>query len=220
MTRLLFSIFCLMTLSINAQSQITFEHTTNKAGGLSNEFDVALHDKFTNNSDQESFRWVRKSNILSPSWESAVCDNVQCHDVIVDSADFTMKKGEFFDFIIHFYPYNKTGTGSMEVYVYAVNDPSINASSTYEATIWGLSTNNLTTSAFIYPNPVQNILNIKTDKTVSSVSIFSLAGALVATVPMTSDLKNIAIGYLNNGIYYAEINTSVGVMREKFVVSK
>lgn len=220
MTRLLISIFCLMALSLNAQSQITFEHLNNKGGGFTNEFDIAIHDKFTNGSDLDSFRWVRKSNILSPSWESAVCDNIQCHDVIVDSAVFTLKKGDFFDFIIHFYPYSKTGTGSMEVYVYAINDPSINTTSFYEATVWGLSTNNLNSSASIYPNPVQNMLNIKTDKLVSSVSIFTVSGALVATEQMNSSRNNINVNYLNNGIYFAEINTAVGVIREKFVVSK
>lgn len=220
MIRVLFSILCLITFSFSSQSQIIFEHPTNNAGGLSNNFDIALHNKFTNNSNQDTFRWVRKNNVLATSWESAVCDNIQCHDVIVDSAAFILKNGESFDFIIHFYPYNKTGSGSMEVYVYAINDPLINTSSNYKATIWGLSTHNLTSSAFIYPNPVQDILNIRTEKNISSVNIFNLSGALVTALPNSTDANNFNIGFLNNGIYFAEINTSAGVMREKFVVAK
>ena len=220
MKKFLISIFCLVTFIFNAQSQISFEYATKKAGALSNEFDVALHNKFTNNSDQDSFRWVRKSNVLSPSWESAVCDNVQCHDVIVDSANFSLKKGGFFDFIIHFYPYSKTGNGSMEVYVYAINDPSINTTSFYEATTWGLSANILESSASIYPNPVQNLFNIRTEKQISSVRIFSLTGSLVEMAPLNTGSHQFQVDHLKNGIYLAEITTSSGVIREKFVVSK
>jgi hypothetical protein len=218
--RILFSLICLITFTMNAQSQITFDHTSNAAGGFSNEFDIALHNEITNNSDQDTFRWVRKNEVLSPSWESAVCDNIQCHDVIVDSATFILKKGEFFDFIIHFYPYNKTGNGSMEVYVYAINDPSINTTSTFNATIWGLSTSNLTKDASIYPNPAQNILNITTDKKINAVKVYSLTGMTVEQIQILANSNSIDISGLNNGTYIAEINTDAGIVRKKFAVSK
>ncbi len=69
----------------------------------------------------------------------------------------------------------------------------------------------------IYPNPVNDLLTIRSSNTeeVKSVSIYTLAGQLVYTED--TFVSNISTAELNAGMYYVEITTKNGTAIEKFV---
>ena len=75
------------------------------------------------------------------------------------------------------------------------------------------------TSTFkLFPNPVENELNINGFVNISLIEVYSVTGQLVRTVPVES-AKNISINVaeLNKGIYIVNIHTASGIQTTKFV---
>ncbi len=68
----------------------------------------------------------------------------------------------------------------------------------------------------IYPNPVQNILNIKTLDQITSIKIYSLQGSLIKE---TSTNTSISLSDLSAGLYFAQINVSGYYVTKKFIKS-
>lgn len=65
----------------------------------------------------------------------------------------------------------------------------------------------------IYPNPVQDILNIVTESKISSVEIFDTTGKLVKTAKTAEvDVNNLA-----KGLYMLNITTNDGIFTEKMI---
>ncbi len=69
-------------------------------------------------------------------------------------------------------------------------------------------------SFFIYPNPTVDIINIKTDKKIKSFSIIDFSGRVM-------DAKNvdnkIDVSHLQSGTYILSVETSDGIVSEKFI---
>jgi hypothetical protein len=86
--------------------------------------------------------------------------------------------------------------------------------STFTTTI--LSVNNITNEEFkIYPNPTNSVLNIKTQGIVLGVKIIDLAGRTTNITNLNS--KTIDVSSLSNGMYFVEIKTENGLLKEKFI---
>jgi hypothetical protein len=213
---LIFLSFC----GFESKSQINFSPKVGEVNGYSDNFDVAIYSKFTNLSDYDSFRWVRKSNVLATGWESAVCDNIQCHAATVDSSDFLLSKNDSFSFSFHFYPYDKAGQGNMEVYVYALLNPSVNTSGTYKTTIWKLSVPETVVACTFFPNPIQNTLYSDVLKRGAVVSIMNASGAQVARFTFDEITQGADLSFLANGLYIAEINDAGTFSREKLIIRR
>jgi len=56
----------------------------------------------------------------------------------------------------------------------------------------------------LYPNPVANVLKIKTDQTVKVISIYSLSGNLINR--FDNDIRSINLSHLNQGTYIVVIS--------------
>ena len=68
----------------------------------------------------------------------------------------------------------------------------------------------------IYPNPVSNVLNIKNAGIeIENVNIYDLNGRLIKRIQI--DHNQIDVSQLPKGIYILEIETPVGILREKLV---
>lgn len=64
----------------------------------------------------------------------------------------------------------------------------------------------------LYPNPTQDVLNIKSDKEILNVQIIDMQGKLVKTVFSTNQLD---IRALPAGVYVVRVETSEGIFTEK-----
>lgn len=87
--------------------------------------------------------------------------------------------------------------------------------------IWGdgmaVSDINAEIKVDIYPNPVKNVLNIKSEKTIEKIEIFSVSGAKVQTgKPNTKDVE-INVGHFAKGAYILKMTIDGKTTTEKFV---
>lgn len=216
--RILYTLFA-AAFSVSANGQITFEKGTNTVNGYSNEFDIPVHDKLTNNSQETEFRWVRTINTLTTGWDNAVCDIVQCHDVSVDSSDFSLPKGEVSEFIVHFYPDNKAGEGDVTIRVFAVNDPAVSSSAKFTTRVWGLGAPVFSAKTAVYPNPAKDILSIINEPAAKVCHIYSLNGSLLLSQNI-ENTSTVNISALPAGLYVAEIISDEKVIRNRFSISR
>ncbi|UBB88648.1 T9SS type A sorting domain-containing protein [Candidatus Kaistella beijingensis] len=67
----------------------------------------------------------------------------------------------------------------------------------------------------VYPNPVSNVLNIKTTEDVKQISIFNMNGGLVKSV--NQKVKSINLTHLSSGIYMVKITTTNGNTTKKII---
>ena len=56
-----------------------------------------------------------------------------------------------------------------------------------------------------YPNPVQDVLNLKSDKYISEIRIYDLAGREVFAQIVNANIKEVTLSQLKSGIYVARI---------------
>ena len=70
------------------------------------------------------------------------------------------------------------------------------------------STNSVSLNSFnVFPNPCKDILNIQTDKEISSIAIYTLNGQLI----LKEEIKNtnsVNVSKLSNSLYFVKVNNS------------
>lgn len=69
----------------------------------------------------------------------------------------------------------------------------------------------------IYPNPVQEILNINSKENLQAFEIYSSTGQLVTRGSLNSPQSSINTASLNTGVYYIKIKTAKATITEKFI---
>jgi hypothetical protein len=71
----------------------------------------------------------------------------------------------------------------------------------------------------LYPNPVQNTLNINSNGlNVDELEIFNVFGKLV--LDKAKPVEQIDLTELENGIYFVVLRTGQGIIKEKLIISK
>ncbi len=71
----------------------------------------------------------------------------------------------------------------------------------------------------LYPNPVNEMLNIKTKNTieVQSMTIYDVLGQIIIAVPDAKTVSNIDVSKLASGNYFLKMNTNKGISNGKFI---
>ncbi|MCG2611426.1 T9SS type A sorting domain-containing protein [Flavobacterium sp. SM15] len=71
----------------------------------------------------------------------------------------------------------------------------------------------------VYPNPVNNVLNIETKQTIEvrSINIYNTLGQLVLVVPNAQNVSNVDVSSLLAGNYFIKINSDKGTSNTKFI---
>ena len=71
----------------------------------------------------------------------------------------------------------------------------------------------------VYPNPVSNLLNIKSKQNIiiSSVSIYNTIGQLLIVIPNGKDISAIDVSALSLGNYFIKIDSDQGSTVAKFL---
>lgn len=81
----------------------------------------------------------------------------------------------------------------------------------------GIDENILQNTIFIYPNPANDILNVKTTQRFEKVEITSLLGQLIYSQAITEDNFQINIADLTSGVYFIRLTGDNGMITKKFV---
>jgi hypothetical protein len=71
----------------------------------------------------------------------------------------------------------------------------------------------------IYPNPAQEVLQLKSDFPLNEVEIVDAFGRIVNRYNTNSSNLQIPLESLNNGLYFLRISTSEGYYTRRFVKS-
>lgn len=113
-----------------------------------------------------------------------------------------------------------TGSDSFQYTVCSDLDPSDCDEATVFITVV-LSLNEISTNLFsIYPNPVENNLNITLDiNENANVSIYNASGQIVLSKDFVNT-TNLNTSNLSNGIYFIRLQTENGIAHQKIQVSK
>ncbi len=69
----------------------------------------------------------------------------------------------------------------------------------------------------IYPNPTSNSWNINSDYTIENVLVYDVSGKVIMTLTPNTLQTIIDASSLNAGIYFAKIETAVGVKDIKLI---
>lgn len=69
----------------------------------------------------------------------------------------------------------------------------------------------------IYPNPVQDFLNIKSENTITSIQLFDSQGRLLTTKVANETFEVLDISKYSEGIYFVSVITSVGKQTQKII---
>lgn len=77
----------------------------------------------------------------------------------------------------------------------------------------GVKDVNAPLSVKIYPNPVKEILNIKSNESVNKVEIYNTAGKLL----LTSNSTQIKVSHLPAGAYFAKVHMDFKTVTEQFI---
>jgi len=79
----------------------------------------------------------------------------------------------------------------------------------------------VTSTVSIYPNPVRDMLNIKSDNTIESLELYDALGRLVLSQSGESATEStVNVSSLKDGIYILQLRTASGIAKYKVVVSK
>ncbi len=88
---------------------------------------------------------------------------------------------------------------------------------TLEYTSTGIDQNS-SLSVLTFPNPANDVLNIKTDAVINSVEIISISGKLVKTTVVNQNNAKIDISNLDKGVYIVNVNTENGKTSTKLII--
>lgn len=92
---------------------------------------------------------------------------------------------------------------------------------TATTTITALSSQDFTFNDYfsVYPNPVENNLNIskKEEIEISSITIYNMLGQIVVAIPNAKNVENVDVSSLKSGNYFVKINSEKGNSNTKFI---
>lgn len=82
--------------------------------------------------------------------------------------------------------------------------------------ILGTATLETTTVAY-YPNPVEDILNLKTKEAIDSVMVYNVTGQKVSNIKLSANNTEVNFSNLASGVYIVEVNSNGNVENLKIV---
>ena len=115
--------------------------------------------------------------------------------------------GDFYSFYITFNSQSITNSGSNDIFIAKLNN------------VTGIEENiSHSENTFLYPNPTNGSINIKSISTIKDLKITNLAGQLL--VHLKPNDNEVNYQFDNDGIYFVQIENSTSVETKKVIVSK
>ena len=91
----------------------------------------------------------------------------------------------------------------------------------YFGPVRNLNTSELTKSDFTYyPNPVKDVLNFNSDNTISTISVYNLAGQNIDYVKVNQSNYTLNTTKLNTGVYIVKVDFENGTNKTIKIIKK
>ena len=128
---------------------------------------------------------------------------------------YTINEGEDFVFSISPNDFSERSIAETTIKV-----ESSNGEVYFNVTVDGelLNVTELSSTARIYPNPANDQVRIVSAKSIESVMVYNIMGALVETISVNDNNVNVNISQYNNGVYFFNIRQSDGTVSNQRVV--
>lgn len=111
--------------------------------------------------------------------------------------------------------------GSYRIGIHAISDADAYALLFNNFNIMnGVSVEEFTNEAIIFPNPANNVLNINANSNISRVEVFNMMGQMICSYIANDVNTQINTANFANGVYMVKINTENGTLTKKFTVAR
>ena len=185
----------------------------------------------------ETVTYQRIRRYHKSGWTDQVCDALICYDA--DNAHtwnrpinppLVITAGDSSIFQPKVYPHEigeLPGIDGCSIYTYiikygnfAMYGDSVQVTYTIGGINCFLGTNEIQTSLAysVYPNPVNDVLNISITENNTSITIFDIVGKNVSEMELVNGNNTLNIENLNSGIYFYSIKRNVNVIESKKLV--
>lgn len=77
--------------------------------------------------------------------------------------------------------------------------------------------NNLNQAIKIYPNPTDDVVNIKADSTIRSIQVYDVQGRILISKILSEENASVDLSSYSSGIYYLKINSDNGAKTDKLI---
>lgn len=114
----------------------------------------------------------------------------------------------------HEYFFTDTMTGS-GVFYYRIKQTDTKGKTSYSLTRWVQISK--TGKLYIWPNPANDVLHIRTAFAKGSMEIFDTEGKLMLKRSITNNITNLPLLQLGKGIYFIRVKHDKEILAEKFV---
>ena len=181
--------------------------------------DLSIHVLVTNTSTETiDIKWeiVPSEDNCSSEWGYLGCDDNQCYLENIFSnvnppgegpnVPSVMTPNESYEFIFHLRPHNTSGCCDIELLFSAVENPdSILTSLMFPLAVNDTSCTTAVDDQFqensiVFPNPFSDVLNIKNETPIKSISIIDMHGSQIL-VKNNSFSNQIDLNQLKTGLY-------------------
>lgn len=191
------------------------ELTANLDDPTTNPGDVVGHSFVTNNTNAtKTYVWERVLNDLPAGtvWASAICDVNNCYLPSVSTKEFILEPGQMGTLDVHMYPGGTPGAlsgalpgeGQVQVRIWEKDNESVEVLGTFDFAITSNSTSTTELEEIkqlkVFPNPVNDFVQISENSIVEEVEVFNLIGERVLRFPATNG-QRYNVSALKKGIY-------------------
>ncbi len=200
-------------LIIKGQVTITVDPVSFVLTGNPNQTDISAHILVTNTSNETTnLYWSRRVTNEPAPWVTWICDDNLCYDTIYNNnppnKPNILAPGEVFDLQVHMNPFQREGTGDVEMNVLDVNGnvlASIDGSMLISAATAVKETNDLKLTVF--PNPTSDFFEVSETPSLKYIEVFNIIGNKVKSFD-TAPNKQYYVGDLTDGIYLVRLVSS------------
>jgi hypothetical protein len=223
MTKYILLFSTVMTFGIINAQTITITPKIQSVSGPNNEdfkANCGIRNNSTDPSDNE-FIWTFLSFNKAAGWDINLCDPFECRMNVNanESHIFTLNNGESGLFYGDFIPNGVDGNSSLTVVVKSTKNPENADTAIMNATAWVTAVRELNKAKSIsfFPNPVKDQLTLKfPSKQTVSVDIYNILGVKVKTFVHDGASTQVALGDLQNGVYFIRFTENGKLYTKQF----
>lgn len=203
------AIFCLTIVATYGQTYSIVANDTISMTGIMEDMETLTIQQLNISNNTITLEWQKVSENVPPIWETNVCDNVICYPSLVNGGVMNpIGPGDFGFLMMHVTPHVNFGTATIRYAVWDAAFPLVKDTLTFILTVnapTGISDVNESAAYDLFPNPANEMLNVKGNASSFNYQIADVAGRIIESGESFMQHLNINTSEYNNGIYHIDI---------------
>lgn len=222
---LLFVLLLMFGFGLNAQLTVP-EGTEATSSTDDTSFDFNHHFLLQNQTgDQINAYWeILLDDSFPEEWETYLCDKNLCYTKFVRNCPENMinefMPGDESDWMFHVLPMGVVGEGTACIRIYY---PDLDSAFVDHCVDFSLTANDVTdidlSQVSLYPNPTNDLFQIKSDEYVKAIGVYNVVGKQVAEMRHTAGQSH-NVEFLKKGMYLVRLMDESGQIIKTMKLSK